>query len=244
MFNTEQKRFIDKALSIISKNPFDRLNSPAKSVVEKNNFVCDAHCHIFDGKCVDAPYFLIRLLDIEDSWIKKKIIKFITNLLLPGGRYKKFSIEEIDLSGEQALDLIYSDNREIGITEDDLNELFDELGKEIVTEQKGVMDFDLKNALRRILNVYKMLNQGEMRYVYNQFIKDAVTNTKSIENKDLLTIVLGMDLESGWKGSNIKDYSEQLDELLGLSLEEPIIPFFSNSSSKSRVKNKCRWQTL
>ncbi|GAA0876466.1 hypothetical protein GCM10009118_28760 [Wandonia haliotis] len=240
MYTEEQNRFIVEAKASISKEPKSRLLEPAKNVIESDNFVCDAHCHIFDGHCVDGTYFLVRLLDTQNKRFLRRVIRWIVRKVLPGGDYEKgFNLRNHDLSKDEALELIYKQNRKFDITDADLNELFAELDQELKqmdSSEKEIMDFDFRGVVRRIKRVRNMLNQGEMKYVYQQFLIDAVTQTRIHEDKDLLTIVLGMDLESGWEGSNIKPYKKQLDELLELSKEEPIIPFFPIHPKRVELK--------
>lgn len=57
-----QKSFIERANETINENSVTRLGPKAREIVEANNFIFDAHCHIFDGACVKVTYLVTRLL--------------------------------------------------------------------------------------------------------------------------------------------------------------------------------------
>lgn len=50
------------AAKAIEANPLERLSKVAKAVIEEDNYVFDAHMHIFDRKCAPALYFILRFI--------------------------------------------------------------------------------------------------------------------------------------------------------------------------------------
>ena len=77
-----------------------------------------------------------------------------------------------------------------------------------------------------------------MSYVYGRFLKDSVIRIEKFKRNDLITVALGMDLESGWKGSVLKSYKEQNEELLSLAKRKAIVPFLP--LHPERAKNKIK----
>jgi|GEM_PF-4535618 len=218
-FTQEQQAFINKALQTIEMDANKRVNTPAREVLDRKNFVFDAHSHVFDGSCVDADYMIIRLLNLSDKPLARKLIQFIIRKLLPD------QVESLSLlKPKEILEAIYAKKT--------INEnCFDELDikafeKEIEDEaqKKLAVSIDWIGLLKRIKEVIAILQSGKMRFVYDYFTEHAIHNY--CPNKELISIQLGMDLKSGWKGSLLKGFKEQSDELLNLSTEVPILPYF------------------
>ena len=69
------------------------------------------------------------------------------------------------------------------------------------------MNVDWNNVVDRIKEVIRILNSNKMEEVYNYFVKHAIQN--NVPGKELISIQLGMDLESGWKGSIQKTYQNK-----------------------------------
>src|SRR5688572_3507752 len=77
-YTPKQLWFIEQARQRISQDPGSRLTSVTKDVIERNNFVFDAHCHLFDSKCINAMYLLIRMIASVPEMLKPTLFKIIT----------------------------------------------------------------------------------------------------------------------------------------------------------------------
>lgn len=228
-FTQEQQAFIDKALQIIEMNANNRINIPARNVLSRNNFVFDAHSHIFDGHCVDADYMIIRLLNLSDKPLARKLVQFIIRKLLPH-QAENLSL----LKPKEILEAIYAKKsiNEICFEDSDIEAFEEELEEEEAKEMKLAIDWG--GLLKRIKEVIAILKSGEMRFVYDYFTKHAINNYCG--DKELISIQLGMDLESGWKGSLLKGFKKQADELLHLSTEVPILPYLPIHPERAKIK--------
>lgn len=222
MTDEQLKEFKQTATETISNNANSRLSPAVKRIIKKNNYVFDAHSHIFDGKCIDVKYFVTRFI----GSVPEKFLRRVWRLLT--GR-KNFKLDE--LNREQMLDLLYEDNLKINYDED-FDRYLAELETTIETELKlfindkeleSILDFDWENFLGRLFSIIKILKTSRMSKVYKVFHdKYSVQN---IEGGDLLTVVLGMDLNMSWGKAIQESYDEQFYELLNLSYRKPIIPF-------------------
>lgn len=219
----EQLNFFKQiATETISDDAFSRLSPGVKKVLEKNSYVFDAHSHIFDGKCIDVKYFVTRFI----GSVPEKFLRRVWRLLT---RRQIFKLDE--MSREQMLDVLYENNLKINY-EEDLDRYLAELETEIESELEqfheekeleSILDFDWKKFLGRLLSIIKILKTSKMSKVFKEFHKKyAVQN---VEGGDLLTIVLGMDLNMSWGKAIQESYNEQFYELLNLSYRKPIIPF-------------------
>lgn len=222
MLDDQLNLFKQIATETISNNSNSRLSPAVKKVIKKNNYVFDAHSHIFDGKCIDVKYFVIRFI----GSVPEKFVGRVWRLLT---RREIFKLDK--MSREQLLDILYEDNLKINYDED-FDRYLAKLEKDIETELEqyheekeleSILDFDWKNFLGRLLSIIKILKTSRMSKVYKEFHKKyAVQN---IEGGDLLTVVLGMDLNMSWGKAIQESYDEQFYELLNLSYRKPIIPF-------------------
>ena len=61
-YTTKQQAFIEQAHERISDDPASRLKEAARAVIARGNFVADAHCHLFDARCINAKYLAVRML--------------------------------------------------------------------------------------------------------------------------------------------------------------------------------------
>ena len=50
------------AANAIVADPLQRLSPITKAVIDRDNYVFDAHMHIFDRKCTPVMYFLLRFM--------------------------------------------------------------------------------------------------------------------------------------------------------------------------------------
>ncbi|MBR9919162.1 amidohydrolase family protein [bacterium] len=222
MNNEQLKQFKEIAMETISNTPSTRLSPAVIKVIEKNDYVFDAHCHIFDGKCIDVKYFVIRLI----GSVPEKFLRRVWRLLT---RREIFKLDE--MSRDEMLDILYDDNLKIAY-EGDFDRYLAQLENDIETELEqfdqekelaSILDFDWKNFLRRLYSIIKILKTSRMSKVYKAFHdKYAVQN---VEGGDLLTIVLGMDLNMSWSSAIQESFDEQFYELLNLSYRKPIVPF-------------------
>lgn len=230
-FTATEKAFIDDALQKIELNAKNRINDPVKKVLEKNNFVFDAHSHVFDGKCVDTDYMVIRMLNLEDNPLAKKLVRFIVRRIIR----EQIIDENTCQNANQLLDLIYAKRAA-------KDNLFHDLDMRVFDEddtndkkEKDLPTVDWLGLKKRIKEVFKILNSGKMESVYQYFQKHAIHH--HFKGKDLISIQLGMDLESGWKGSISKTFDDQKKELLELSQHYPVLPFFPVHPDRARKKN-------
>lgn len=277
-YSKEQLDFINKAQNSVSNDPRTRLGSKAKQIYTNNNYVFDAHCHVFDGECVKVTYLITRLLASFAEflppaiyWAIKRIFRRIfgvvtlnaksmhfkkanfINDLLPGGNssFDYVSLAEINEEFNQPIEAFIQEieyNSRISVdsitVSDFLNDFeaqLDELEKQLnqpialtkststSTVKMALLSFDRKGFFKRVKQIIKILRSKQMSSVLHTFEHNyainKVYNKRFSANKEQLTIVLGMDLNSGWQGSSEKTYMQQNTELAQLGKSEAILPF-------------------
>ncbi|MBO6794728.1 MAG: amidohydrolase family protein [Balneolaceae bacterium] len=269
-YSEKQQAFINKANDTISDDPSTRLGPVAKRIVDRNEFVIDAHCHIFDGDCVKVTYLVARFLISFSEflppriyWAVKKIFRRIFGLisfdvkstelfindLLPGQKSSFNQLSDMDFQNEidQSIDDFIDEINSFSVKSDThidvdnfLNEFereIDELEKQLETSVElysgahkvAILGFDRRGFFRRLRHIISLLRSKTMKTVLNRFEDEyainRVYNKEFGANNEQLSIVLGMDLNSGWDGSSEKSYTQQNNELGALSQTEGILPY-------------------
>lgn len=215
----DSSTFLEKANQLISSSPLDRLSPKTRAIVEKDNYIIDVHCHFFDIKTINIKYVLLRfikdLLGLRDNDV------FIETED-PKIQYLNISFDEIHKKK-------LLDNK--ADTNEDWNAFLEEL--DYVSKQSNIQLNDKSVAnrgIKDILKNIKLITRKNMTEVYQYYLdKYALSQyeTARLNTKDLIVTALMMDLESGWEIKVRKNIKEQIQELKQISLEKPILPFFS-----------------
>lgn len=224
-FTNEQLTFLDRAMSSISSDPKTRLSPIVKNIIEENNYVFDAHCHVFDGDCINVKYMATRMIAGAVGGLRAWIWKLVTG--------NQYSEEKSFLSDAEMIEMIY-ENPEI-IKDKDLTSALDRMEKELeqmefeAESTKSLYGFNPIEFIRRYRTIIKLLRSGSMENVYTAFEQNyaihQVLNNRDGGNKKLLTIALGMDLNSGWEDTVPKTWEEQNADLASLSKIYPVLPY-------------------
>ncbi|UPT69953.1 MAG: amidohydrolase [Flavobacterium sp. JAD_PAG50586_2] len=224
-FKKEQLAFIEKAMQSISDDPQTRLSQVAKDVIAENNYVFDAHCHLFDGDCINVKYMATRMIAGAVGRFKEWVWRLVTG--------KPYTSDESLLSTKQMVEMVY-ENPMI-IQDKDLPSALDRMEKELDQMEieaktiESIHSFGLIEFIKRYRTIIRLLRSGSMKSVYNTFEQNyaihQVLNYREGGNKKLLTVALGMDLNSGWEGSVPKTWEEQNTELAFLSKSQPVLPY-------------------
>jgi predicted TIM-barrel fold metal-dependent hydrolase len=181
----------------LTDNPFDRISKKTNEVFKKKDFYIDTHVHLFDIRCVNKSYFLLRA---------------IKDLL----GVKSAAEEYVDINEES----IYTHISESGLDawEEQLENNFEATTHMTLdVNTKGIIDW---------WNARKFLQFKKMKDVYKYYL-DEFSISNIIKKKDVLITALMMDLEMGWGCSLKKPISAQIDELKLLADEFPILPFLA-----------------
>ncbi len=207
--------FISRGRAEISNDPMSRLKTPVKELLKRNNFVVDAHTHIFDGKSIPVVFALLRLVGIKkgiNNEVSDEEMATLNETLLNDFSLKKI-YENEDEKHKHSKSKLFKSIKEL---------------KEFV---KGL---DRKDFGERLHAILKIARYSKMEEVYKLFCREFALNIAYFKennvNKEILSIVLGMDLEPGWEYSNkikykLKSFEEQVKELSDLSESAAVIPF-------------------
>jgi predicted TIM-barrel fold metal-dependent hydrolase len=224
-FTNEQLAFIERAMSSISNDPKTRLTPIVKNVIDEDNYVFDAHCHVFDGDCINVKYMAARMIAGAVGGLKAWIWKLVTG--------KQYGEEKSFLSNTELIEMVY-ENPEV-ITDKDLSSALDRMEKELDQMEfeekstKNLYGFNPIEFIKRYRTIIQLLRSGSMENVYKAFEQNyaihQVLNYRDGGNKKLLAITLGMDLNSGWEDSVPKTWEEQNADLALLSRNYPILPY-------------------
>lgn len=233
-YTDEQNAFIEKARNEISSDPTSRLTDFTKAILERKNFVFDAHCHIFDGQCISISYFVIRMLESiaasAPAWIFNRIKKILWRLI-GGPKFK--SINE-DISVDYFTEFMMSDFNALPNQtniENFLNDFENEIDalEDEINQKNLKADFDLSGIFGRLRFIISALRSKKMQYILEKFESkyaiNNVYNELNNEDKEQLTIALGMDLNMGWQHTCEKSNSVQNHELSNLAKSKAILPF-------------------
>jgi predicted TIM-barrel fold metal-dependent hydrolase len=224
-------RFLERAKAQISDNAETRLSQPVKQVLEAKNFIFDAHAHFFDGECINVLYMLIRLITGLPAPLAYFLVKRVT-------KSGKLPIR-LMLSTDELIEYIY-ENWDIIERNANFDEFIDKLIEVLEKYDYNLIHNLFRNPLHkqgvtriliaRLIDILNLVKSRQMLTVYesfrNDYSIDIVYNKKYNDNKQLLTVALGMDLNSGWQDKVKKKYEQQNAELLQLSTEQPILPYF------------------
>ncbi len=210
-------KFLVEARSRISDNPHDRLSEKTKIALKQNNFVFDAHCHVFDGQCIDPKYFIVRALGATDKPLLKFLLEKLVSKVLKEKTYKSTDdlIEDIYDKGVVEFDA-------------DIKNFFDKVAKEVDKElsSRKKLGENKERLLARIKEVIEILKSNSMEAIYKKFHDNySIRNVDVHKGKTLITILLGMDIQPGWEGSIMKDYATQTQELGKLAEKHAVLPF-------------------
>lgn len=224
-FTDEQLTFIEKAMTSISNDPKTRLSPIVNNIIAEDNYVFDAHCHVFDGGCINVKYMAARMIAGAVGGLKAWIWKLVTG--------KDYSEEKSFLSSVEMIEMVY-ENPEI-ISDKDLPSALDRMEKELdqmefdAKSTKSLYGFNPIEFIKRYRTIIQLLRSGSMADVYIAFEQNyaihQVLNYRDKGNKKLLTIALGMDLNSGWEDSVPKTWEEQNAELALLSRNHPVLSY-------------------
>lgn len=226
-YTPQQLSFIERAKDQISNDPLTRLSPITRATIERNNFVFDAHCHVFDGECINIKYLAVRMIAGAPEAFKAFIWRLITG--------ENLAFAKMILSKSELIENIYS-NPDL-IPDEDFDAFVDRMDAQIAimeteinaSSEKGLLGFSLPEFLIRCSNILRLIGSKRMSDVYVSFRdRYAIHNVINHDyhfNKELITVVLGMDLNSGWEGSIKKSNLEQIDELGQLPQAYPVLPF-------------------
>jgi len=224
-FTNQQLTFIEKAMTSISNDPKTRLSPIVKNIIAEDNYVFDAHCHVFDGDCINVKYMAARMVAGAVGGLRAWIWKLVTG--------KQYTEEKSLLSSAEMIEMVY-ENPEI-ITDKDLPSALDRMEKELdqmefeAQSTKSLYGFNPIEFIKRYRTIIQLLRSGSMENVYKAFEQNyaihQVINYRNGGNKKLLTIALGMDLNSGWEDSVPKTWEEQNADLSLLSRNHPVLPY-------------------
>ena len=222
-----QEEFLEKASEQISDNPATRLSEITKNTLERNNFVFDSHCHVFDGDCVSVLYVAIRFIAGVPEGLRSLIWRIITGEPLT----EKMGILETEDLVENLIK-----NPELIPEKDNLDKFLQrmeadiqKIEMEIESSDYKVSTLSIREFLIRYRNIIRLLASKRMSDVYvnfrDRYAINRVYNDLYETKREQVTILLGMDLNSGWDNTCEKTNSQQNEELGKLPQAHPVLPF-------------------
>lgn len=242
-YTEKQEQFINDCRDQINDDPATRLSPVVRDILANNNYVFDNHCHIFDGGCVDVSYFILRVLAEIPGNLARKVFRRLLGGVVGLESFeddeKPFNIEEIIYSDHELINA----RLEFDGAPTDFLEILDERAREAVAEleseqiemesyEESIFQFSLRELYRRIRNIISILKSKSMDHVLTVYESQYGINRLLPGNPDLITVVLGMDLNKGWGYGSTrsvdieKSQSQQNNELKNLSEDRAILPFF------------------
>jgi len=195
--NYEEQSKLKINLGNIPITPLERCSQSVLNLFE-NEYIIDVHSHLFDIKCINKTYFIIRFL------------KDFLGIKSGGELHVEYSEDELYKRINN-----YEEN-----WEDDFIEELSKADQDIViksNEKKGIID---------LISATKFLRFKKMKDVYMYYIrKFSLAYHFKLPKENVLVTALMMDLNIGWDVKIKKSILEQIKELKNLSLEKPVLPF-------------------
>ncbi|HPQ07609.1 MAG TPA: amidohydrolase family protein [Bacteroidia bacterium] len=227
-FTTEQLNFIEKARISISDDPRTRLNTVVKEIIDDDNCIFDAHCHVFDGKCINLKYLAIRMI----AGAVEEDLQWVWRLIKREYHSEKHFFKPDDGVGKnEIIELIYNKiiiDNDISPALDRMQNEIEKMEVELVKQKEDIMPLKIK-FIHKWKQIIEFLQSNSMEEVFKKFEQEYaihhLINKYNGGNAKLVTIVLGMDLNKGWDDSIPKKWEEQNSELTSLSKKYPILPF-------------------
>ena len=196
--NYSQKASTIIKIDNMPKTPLERSSQKVKDLLNSNDYVIDAHAHLFDIKCINKAYFVIRFLK---DFLGLKSSQLGTT---------EFSEKEI-YQEIHDYDEGWEDRFEEELKPSNINVNHEK------ANQKGIID---------LFNARKFLGFKRMEDVYKHYIrKFSLAKHFDLDDDKVLLTGLMMDLETGWGVRINKKLSQQISELRDLSQKHPVLPF-------------------
>jgi predicted TIM-barrel fold metal-dependent hydrolase len=222
---TEQE-FKNKALSQIPDNALDRLTPLARKTIVEGNPIFDVHCHIFDKKCIHPLYFTLRALGFSGILVK----------LLANRKSHAFNMHSED-DVYAALAAMNRGQFAQYDADTEWNELETDIDQ-IEADDKGATDLvpeeqeERKKRLSRkgLYATVRVLLKKDMKGILKHYLKHHAIRNNSIEeldDRDMVTTVIMMDIEKGWEVPAKKSLRAQIAEIKELAKEFAIVPYLS-----------------
>ncbi len=221
-YSQNQDKFYEDAMSLISADPKTRLSAVTHAVMERNNFVFDAHIHVFDGDCINLLYMVTRFIAGVPTNLKAKFWRILTGEEMP---VEKLAINpDFSELPYKDLALILKNNTEQDFLQDINDRIVEEQFNLDLKGASFAEGFHFREFLNRLRDIIQLLRTKKMSHVYDKFrSRYAVNNI--IKEKELISIALGMDLNKGWEGKIKKSNHDQIAELSRLADTYPVLPF-------------------
>ena len=206
--------FLRIAREKISRDPRSRLSFMVKEALDSTDCVIDVHAHIFDKKCLTVGYILLRLL-------KSKVLDFLG----------LEALEETALEMDE--EKIYAGIRS-GKTdsEEDWKALDDSLENiQELTRDAEIMGFDLKEAMG-------ILKKKSMQEVLDLYLdRFSLLRIPGFEHRPLVTVILMMDLETGWGIHPRTNLCQQIREIREIMPGRRVLPFLPLDARRAGLSN-------
>ena len=197
-YTSEQQDFLNEALEKI-KEPKARLTPITRDLLNRNNFVFDAHCHVFDGQCIDVWYLITRMVQGFPSSMRRWVWRIIRRNDNRFDSLTESKMEEIMYSDEEFFNEYDDIDDFIAKTTVNVDEVIQSIESKTSLTKKEKSELD---AARKLRDIIHLVASKKMKTVYNKFAQNYGVQNLMPGHKELVTVVLGMDLEYGWKRHN------------------------------------------
>lgn len=225
----DKNQFLTEARAVLKTDPFSRVAPHTKALIDKPDCLFDTHSHVFDRKCIKIDYFLIRMAlspfrNIIDRLFKRDGVTTLEGL---NAAFTDSHPEEIiydKLRVETVLEgFVVPTDEEVEW------ERLERLLESMESESSALETLALeKTKISELRDAIKIIKQDSMAGVFKLFKNQhAVTNVARYKNRPFVSVILMMDLETGWGKKTRKDYWEQVSEINTLANTEAILPFLA-----------------
>ena len=234
----------------ISNSPYSRLSNLTKSIIDRDAFVVDTHCHLFPKSRLPLKYILKRLPDFLKllKTEKKGSYKQFDRKLRRFNRFlnRKYRNEEIDIylesfENDLELELPKLDDEltpeEIAEFEKILNSMLNQIELSELDQEYIILneqDRKILKIIKAVLAAIKIISLEDIYDVYDYYAdKFLLGESELLKTKNLDTLVVApqMDIETAWKDDQeieveIK-FKHAIEWYLGVSRVKPVLPFFA-----------------
>jgi predicted TIM-barrel fold metal-dependent hydrolase len=223
MLNDQE--FVERATQQVSANPHDRLSPLARAAVQAGNPVFDIHCHIFDRKCVHALYFALRTIGIGRGGLLLKLMNRKSHGFKMNNEEDVYAALVAMNRGRFAH---FDEDAEWSDIKTDMDDM--EMEEENLIPVEHSTEASEGSKLNGLWAALRIIFKGSMKAVLQHYLKHHAFGRNSLDelkSRNMITGVIMMDIEKGWRVGVKKSQTDQIAEIKELMAERPIIPFLS-----------------
>lgn len=214
-----KEQFLERAYAEIKDKSADRISAPVKTALADPHCMFDTHCHIFDRKCINIRYFLLRFIKEKAGFeaLGQEEAEYFDKDAMKKAGYKYLAKTDFQIYKE-----LEKGKQE---TEKDWEKIEKEF-KRLENEVSSDSEFEALN-LGGIWQALSVLLRRDMEGILINYLSQiALKNIDELAHRSFITSVLMMDLEQGWECTVKRPLFQQIEDIKDIATRHAILPYF------------------